>query len=443
LLVREAAGKLRALGMMRVRKKCETQIVYAKAFLLWIFLGCVTGVVLGVVGSAFHFSIEKAAQLREAYPWLLFLLPAGGFLIALLYHFFLGDDMGTNFVLIAVRDNRRLRLRKAPLIFVSTVITHLLGGSAGREGAALQLGGSIASCIGHKLRLDCQSLRILVVCGMSAAFSAVFGTPLAAAVFAMEVVHVGVMHYSAIVPALLASLVGFQAASLCGAHPVAFHVTGIPGLTLLSMAQVTVLGILLAVLAILFYEGIHTASRLYQKFLPNIILRAAAGGLLVVALTLLVGARDYNGAGMEMIHSAVGGSARPEAFLLKILFTALTLGAGFKGGEIVPAFFTGATFGCVAGPLLGLSPSFSAALGMTALFCGITNCPITSLLLSFELFGGEGLPLFALCIAVSYMLSGHGGLYSEQQMVFSKLKPELYAKDPKICYEREPCHRVP
>ncbi len=420
-----------------MQKKLEKQLVYATAFLRWVIFGCVMGFLMGVVGVTFHYGIEKVTELREAYSWLIWLLPVGGLVIALLYHFFLGDDMGTNFVLVAVRDNKRLRLRKAPLIFISTIITHLVGGSSGREGAALQLGGSIASFIGHKIKLDCQSLRILVVCGMSAAFSAVFGTPLASTVFAMEVVHVGVIHYSAIVPAMLSSLMGYEVAGWFGWEHASYAVTGIPELSMLSILQVTVMGILFAVLAIVFYEGIHTASRLYKKYLPNIMLRTSIGGVIVLLLTLLVGTYDYNGAGMNVITAAIGGFARPEAFALKILFTALTIGAGFKGGEIVPAFFTGATFGCVVGPLLGLAPSFSAALGMTALFCGITNCPITSLLLSFELFGGAGMPLFALCCAVSYMLSGHGGLYSEQQMVFSKLKPELHVKEPKVYYKKE------
>jgi H+/Cl- antiporter ClcA len=148
--------------------------------------------------------------------------------------------------------------------------------------------------------------------------------------------------------------------------------------------------------------------------------------VLVIALTLLVRSYDYNGTGMGVISSALGGYARPEAFALKLLFTAVTLGAGFKGGEIIPVFFSGATFGCVVGPLIGLPASFSAGLGLTALFCGVTNCPVTSVMLAFELFGGGGLPLFVLCSAVSYVLSGYGGLYYEQKIVFSKFKPEYY-----------------
>src|SRR5699024_2385028 len=185
----------------------------------------------------------------------------------------------------------------------------------------------------------------------------------------------------------------------------------------------------------------HAAPHLYDKYLPNHLVRAAVGGGVVIALTFLVwlwnpGTYDYNGAGEAVLHAAIEGQARPEAFLLKMLFTTITLGAGFKGGEIVPVFFTGATFGCTAAPLLGLHPSFGAGLGMVSVFCGVTNCPLTALLLSLEpfagdsygMFTGQSLGLFAVCIAVSYMLSGYYGLYSEQKILYSKLRPEFINK---------------
>jgi len=408
-----------------MREFFKSQLSHAGAFVRWVVIGCGIGLLVGAVAVAFHFGIELANELRIAHPWLIWLLPVGGVAIVLLYRFGgMSEDRGTNLVLVAVQQNERMRLRTAPLVFISTIITHLLGGSACHEGAALQIGGSIASSIGHKAKLDNASVRIMVVCGMSAAFSAMFGTPLTAAIFAMEVVHVGVMHYSAIVPAMLSALVGLQVADWFGGIHTRFIVTGIPALGPLSLLQVMAIGVLFALLAILFYQAIHAASHLYKKYLPNPILRVVVGGTLVIILTLLTGTHDYNGAGMGVITAAIGGVAKPGAFALKILFTAVTLSAGFKGGEIIPAFFTGATFGCVVGPMLGLDPSFAAALGMTALFCGITNCPITSLLLSLELFGAEGLPFFALCCAVSYMLSGYGGLYTEQKIMYSKHRHE-------------------
>ena len=337
-------------------------------------------------------------------------------------------DRGTNFVLAAVRENEPMRLRTAPLIIAATVITHLVGGSAGREGAALQMGGAISGRLGRWMRLDEKDERIITMCGMSAGFAALFGTPLAAAVFSMEMVSVGVMYYAAMVPCLLSALIARLTAGLLGAVPAAFDLAALPELSAPNMARLAVLGVLCALLSILFCTAMHQAARFYGRVTDKPVVRAVLGGALVLALTLLLGTEDYCGAGMEVIGRAVAGTARPEAFLLKIGLTALTLGAGFKGGEIVPSFFAGATFGCVAGPLLGLPASFGAAAGLTAVFCGVTNCPMTSILLAYELFGGAGLPQFALVCAVSFMLSGYSGLYSEQKIIYSKLRPEYINK---------------
>ena len=411
-------------------------------FVKWLIFACLIGLICGGVGTLFHFAIDAAAELRGEYPWLLWLLPAGGALIVLLYRWCgMEKDRGTNFVLVAVRENEPLRLRTAPLIFAATVITHLVGGSSGREGAALQLGGSISSKIGRWMGLDDKDSRVITMCGMSAAFSALFGTPLTAAMFSMEVTSVGVLYYAAIVPCVLSSIVGLWMAQAFHVPPTQFSLDGVPNLTPLTLVQVIGLGILFALLSVFFCRLMHAAPHLYDKYLPNHLVRAAVGGGVVIALTFLVwlwnpGTYDYNGAGEAVLHAAIEGQARPEAFLLKMLFTTITLGAGFKGGEIVPVFFTGATFGCTAAPLLGLHPSFGAGLGMVSVFCGVTNCPLTALLLSLELFAGDSygmftgqsLGLFAVCIAVSYMLSGYYGLYSEQKILYSKLRPEFINK---------------
>ncbi|MBE6973230.1 MAG: chloride channel protein [Ruminococcaceae bacterium] len=394
-------------------------------FARWLVLSCGAGILIGLVGVAFHYGIHMATQLRLAHPHLLLLLPVTGVVIVLLYRVCgMERDRGTNLVLVAVRQAHPMRLRTAPLIFLSTVLTHLAGGSAGREGAALQLGGSMAETAGRLLGLDEKDRRVLTMCGMSAAFSALFGTPLTAAIFSMEVVSVGVMYYAAIVPCLLSSLTALELAKLLGVHPERYAVSGIPGLSSLSIVQSATLGIGCALLAVLFCRAVHMAPHLYDRVTQKSVLKALLGGVLLLILTLLVGSQDYNGAGSHVIERALEGEARPEAFLLKILFTAITLGAGFRGGEIVPVLFTGATFGCVAGPLIGLSPSFGGALGMAGMFCGATNCPISSILLAYELFGGQSLPLFALCCGVSYMMSGYSGLYSEQKIVYSKFRAE-------------------
>ena len=409
---------------MRLSERVKNPIWQLWLLVKWTLYSCGAGGLVGLVAVAFHYSIAYGTQLRAEHPRMIWLLPSAGVTIVMLYRICkMEKDRGTNFVLVAVREAEPMKLRTAPLIFVSTIITHVAGGSAGREGAALQLGGSLAAAVGRSIRLDESDSRVMVMCGMSAAFSALFGTPITAAMFAMEVVSVGRLYYAAFVPCVAASLAGFQVAQLCGVHPHTYPVTGVAALTPTAMLQVILLGGLCAVLSIFFCQVMHTAPKLYGK-INSTLLRAILGGMLVLALTLLVGNQDYNGAGDPVIRRMLLGETIPEAFLLKILFTALTLGAGFRGGEIVPVLFTGCALGTTVGPLLGLSHSFAGALGMAAVFCGATNCPLSSIFLAYELFGGEGLPLYALCCGVSYMLSGYYGLYSEQRIIYSKFRTE-------------------
>ena len=394
-------------------------------FVRWIFFACIIGTLIGCVGAIFYHAITWAGAFRVAHPKILFGLPIAGLCIVWLYQISdMERDQGTNLVIISVRENAPIRLRTAPLIIVTTIITHLFGGSSGREGAALQLGSSISASVGRLMRLDDKDERIIKMCGMAAGFAALFGTPLAASVFAMEVVSVGVMYYAAIFPCLLSALVAVITAKSLGGHAEAFSMTGVPEMTLLVLVQVVVLGVLCALVALIFCKIFGTVHRFYARYLKNLYLRAAVGGCIVVGLSLLLGTSDYNGAGIGVIEHAFAGNAHPAAFLIKIVLTAITLGAGFKGGEIVPALFAGATFGCFYGDFLGLSGSFSAGIGMIAVFCGVTNCPLTSILLAYELFGGAGLCLIALACAVSYMLSGYSGLYRAQKIVYSKMRAE-------------------
>lgn len=417
--------------LRQFKENVETGEDIFVTFLSWSFAGGIIGSIVGMVGILFHWALEWAAEYREANPGVLWLLPVGGVLIVLAYRMErMENDKGTNFILAAVRSNAFVSVRTAPLIFVSTVLTHLFGGSAGREGAALQLGGSIAARIGRAVELDERQKRIITMCGMAAGFSALFGTPLTSVVFAMEVITVGVMHYSAIVPCTISALVAAGLAKGAGISAPCYNVLGVPAEVKLDTGWcVGLLGIGCALLSILFCVVMEMVSGRYKKYFPNPMLRAFVGGCLVIGLTYLVGCRDYNGAGMELIAKAIGGEAKTEAFLLKILFTALTLGAGFKGGEIVPSFFVGATFGCVVGPILSLPASFAASLGMAAVFCGVTNCPLASVFLCIELFGIRGIGYYAICCGISYMLSGYYGLYSEQKIMYSKVQPEFINKN--------------
>lgn len=389
----------------------------------WVFFAVIVGVAVGLCGTMFSILLTFVTDMRIEYPWLILFLPVGGLIIVGLYYLLHDqNDTGTNLVISAIHSDDHLPFRMTPLIFLSTLITHLLGGSAGREGAALQMGGSLGNTLGRIFRFDEKDRHVMIMCGMSAAFSALFGTPMAAAIFPLEVVSVGVMYYMALVPCVISSLVARGVADAFGVANEMFLVTSIPKFTVLTAVKISVLAVLCALVSILFCIMLHKTEEGYRHFVKNPYLRVAVGGCIVVLLTFLVGNQTYNGTGIAIIEQCIDGTVRPEAFLLKMLFTALTLGAGYKGGEIVPTFFTGAAFGCLFGNVLGFSPTLCTAVGMSSMFCGVTNCPISSLLISFELFGYEGMPYFLLAIAFSYMLSGYYGLYRSQKILYSKFK---------------------
>ena len=395
----------------------------------WVIVSILAGVIVGLVSTAFFFGMDIVTSLRIHYSWLIFFLPLGGLLIVFLYKLLHDEhDTGTNLVISAIHSGEEVPLRMVPLIFISTLATHLFGGSAGREGAALQFGGSIGNSLGKLFRFDEKDQHIMIMAGMSAAFSTLFGAPMAAAIFSMEVVSVGIMHYSALVPCVLASLVANGIATHLGVVHELFQIHNVPTFTLLSAIKLTGLSILCAFVSMLFCIILHQTEHLYQKYIKSPYLRAFAGGCIILVLTLFVGSQTYNGTGLNIIEHCLSGSVGPEAFFLKILFTALTLGAGYKGGEIVPSLFIGASFGSLFGNLLGLPHGICAAIGMTSVFCGVTNCPITSLLISFELFGYDGMPFYLLAIAFSYMLSGYFSLYKSQKIVYSKFKTNYINK---------------
>lgn len=410
-------------------------IFYQNAvFLKWLFIAVFSGIVIGAVGAVFHELLGYVTVLRQNNSFLILLLPIGGVIIVWLYKMCgMDKDGGTNSIIRGARGEETVSPKTAPLIIIATLLTHLFGGSAGREGAALQLGGSLISPLRKPLKLSDEDYSTLIMCGMAAGFSALFGTPVAAAVFAIEVTVVGIVHYSAIVPCLISSVTAAITASAIGVHPTTFTVETVPAFgsgSAVTALQVLLMGIACALVSVLFCAAIPGISGAYKKYIPNAYLRAAIGGLIVAALSyglyFLTGSFDYNGAGTDIIEKAFAGECRPEAFLVKILLTALTLGAGFKGGEIVPTMFTGATFGCLFGNLIGLPPSFGAALGLVAVFCGVTNCPFSAIILSIELYSTKGLPYFALAIGLSYMLSGYRGLYSAQKFYDNKLRNKKF-----------------
>lgn len=412
------------------RRIKETALHYAGAvwqdlsnLIKWLVIAAATGCIVGAASTLFSHVLKAVTNCREEHGWFFFLLPVMGLIIVFLYQTLGRNDGGTNQVLSTVRAKDDVPLRSAPLIFVSTALTHLAGGSAGREGAAIQLGGSIANQLGRWIRLDEADRRVMVMCGMSAAFSALFGTPMAAAVFALEVVSVGVMYYTALMPCMIASLIASGFAAGMGVTPERFHVTEIPALTLETGVKTGAVAIGCAAVSICFCMLLAGVSRLYARWLKNPYIRVAVASAVIIAITLLLDTTQYMGSGAELIEKAVeSGEADRLAFFWKMLLTAITMKAGFRGGEIVPSFCIGATFGCVLGQLLGISPSLCAACGMTAVFCGVTNCPITSMLIAFEMFGFRGVSFYLIAVSISYAVSGYYGLYKEQTIVYSKYK---------------------
>lgn len=415
-----------------IKRKFKSALNYVRTFIKWLIISVVTGTVGGLVGTLFHVSIDFVTELRSQNTWILFFMPIGGLIIVFLYKVTkMWDNGGTNNIINSVKEKETVPFKLAPLIFISTVITHLVGGSSGREGAALQLGGSIGAQSAKFFRQDKMNKNIVIMCGMSSVFSALFGTPITATVFAIEVISVGIMYYAGLVSCIFSALTAYVIAKSFGVTPVHFTVTGIPALGFSVVIKIIVLAALCAVVSIIFCVSMRKTALFGKKLIKNDYLRAVIGGIIVILLTLLVGTYDYNGAGMNIVQRAIDGKANWYDFILKIIFTAVTLAAGFKGGEIVPTFFVGATFGCVCGSLLGLDPGFSAALGLTTLFCGVVNCPFAAFLLAIEIFGAEGIIYYAMVSGIGYMLSGYYGLYSSQKIVYSKLRAEYINMDAK------------
>ena len=401
---------------------------YLRIFIKWGLLGLIIGVLGGLLGAAFSHTLSFVTELRQSHPWILLLLPVGGLATIGLYRIFkMSGNRGANEIIEAILRHKPVKAATAPVIFLSTAITHLVGGSAGREGAALQLGGSTASFLAKPLRLKEEERTVLIMSGMSAVFAGLFGTPLTATFFTMEFESVGTIFSPALLPCYLAAFTASRVAAGLGVHAEVFPIDTAVPFTALTNFHILLLSVGISLVGIAMCYLFHKADDLARRKIPNTWLRITAGGLLLLVMTILVGDQRYNGAGMDMAITALEGHAQGYDFILKLLFTAITLAAGFKGGEIVPTFCIGATFGCFIGSLLGMDAGFAAALGLVGLFCCVTNSPISALFLSVEMFGSANLPTFAFVCVIVFVLSGNWGLYSSQIIQFSKAR--LVRKD--------------
>lgn len=396
-------------------------------YLKWVGIALLLGGVMGVVGAGFYYSLAYVTNIRTTYGWLIWLLPVGGMVIVALYQHFEKtpknkENHGTNMVLAAVNSDEDIPLRMTPLIFVSSIISHLFGASVGREGAALQMGASIGSYCARLLKRNDNDKKIMIMTGMAAGFSAIFGAPITATIFSIEVISVGVMYYAALVPCALSSLTAIYVAKQLGVQYAVYSLKDIPEFTPFTAGMTMVLGILCALLSIIICIVLILSERFFKTIFENPYIRVFVSGTAIALMTLAVGRQTYNGLGTSIIASAVAGQAVWYACFLKLAFTAVSLAGGYRGGEIIPTLVMGATFGCWAASFLGLPPALGAALGMTAVFCGVTNSPIASFIMGLELFGGKGIWFFGIVVAVSYMLSDYYGIYKSQLIIYSKYR---------------------
>lgn len=383
-----------------------------KPYLSILLISLTLGLCGGVVGAVFFHLFTAVTNLRTANPWLVFMLPLGGLLTVKIYKLLKTEDLSTDSVLKSLKGEKRVSPWLLPAVFVSSLLTHLFGGSAGKEGAALQMGGAVSSLLSNKLKVDESKSDIGTVCGMSAFFSALFGTPLGASVFAAEVVFLKKQSYKWLIPSLLSGFTAFLISGILGVHPERFSLS-LPAFDFSLFWKTGVIILVCSAVCILFVFTLEKTKELFRKIFKNPYVRIAAGGILIILLTVIEGSGDYNGGGMNIVEKIFShNTVKYEAFLLKIIFTAITVAAGFKGGEIVPTFFIGATSGGALALLLGVPAPFGAALGMAVLFGGATNCSLSAILLCGEMFGFKGIAYFAVASAVAHLLTTKNRLYN-------------------------------
>jgi len=381
---------------------------------LLIFGAVAVGALCGAIGGAFSRCISFVTAERAENEWLIFLLPLGGLVSVALYKLTKTEGIGTDRALESATARSETPVLLMPVIFAASVITHLFGGSAGKEGAALQLGSGVADTVSKLVKTDKKAHSVLTICGMSALFSAVFGTPVGASVFALEVAVIGKINALAVFPSLISSITAYFVSTSLGVTPERFSVETVPVFGIEELLKTVIVSVAVSLTAGIFCKALHGGEKLAEKLFKNSFLRIFAGGCIIIVLTLIFGT-DYNGGGMFVIERIFEeGFVRPEAFLLKIIFTVITVSAGYKGGEIDPSFFIGATLGAALSGIVGLPVGFCAAIGMTAFFGGVTNCPIASAVIAVELFGANGLVLFAVAAFTSRVFFAKTSLYHKQ-----------------------------
>ena len=394
--------------------------------LKWLLLAFVVAVLAGTASAGFLFALDWATRTRLAHAWLIWLLPVAGFAVGWLYlRYGSSVEGGANLLIDEIHDPKKIiPLRMAPLVLGGTVLSHLFGASVGREGTAVQMGGALADQLTRMFRLNNEDRRIILMAGISAGFASVFGTPLAGALFGLEVLAIGRLRYEAMLPCLAAAVIADQVGLLWGQlfniQHTHYAVPLIPALSAWTLCAMVIAGVLFGLTGKIFAQATHGLSALMKRWISYAPLRPLIGGLVVALAVWLLGTDRYIGLGIPTIVDALQEPLPAWDFLGKMAFTIVSLGTGFKGGEVTPLFFIGATLGNALGPLLHQPVALLAAIGFVAVFAGAANTPIASTLMAMELFGAEIGVYAAIACVVAYLFSGHAGIYRAQRSGHAK-----------------------
>lgn len=395
----------------------------------WFLICLILGIIVGGISAFFLLSLEWATNYRESHLWIIALLPLGGFVIGLSYHLY-GKSVvkGNNLLLEEFHSPKKIiPFKMAPLVLFGTILTHLVGGSAGREGTAVQVGGAVADRFTKILKLSKRDRQIVLIAGISAGFASVFGTPLAGGIFALEVIILGRIRLDAIIPSFMAAVLANYFCEIWGVPHTHYHINTVAEMTPVNLLWSLLAGIIFGLVAMLFSKSKMFWGNLFKTTIAYPPLRPVIGGVVLAAAVYFMGTTKYIGLGIPTIIDAFDVNLNSYDFLLKVLFTSFTLGAGFKGGEVTPLFFIGATLGNVLIWFIPLPMGLLAGMGFVAVFAGATNTPLACTVMGIELFGIESGLFIAIACSTAYLFSGHSGVYSSQ--IIGSPKHNLFLRE--------------
>ena len=394
-------------------KKAGNKLVFV---LKWLLISSIVGILVGSASAFFLVSLDWATNWREDNVWIIWLLPLGGLFIGLIYHYY-GKEVvkGNNQILEDIYHPKQvIPFKMAPLGRFGTIATHFFGGSAGREGTAVQMGAAISDQFARWFKMSKSERRMLLILGISSGFASVFGTPLAGAIFAIEVLIIGRMRYPIILPSLITAYMAHFTCLWWNVGHTHYEIGSVPAINLQVVLYSIFAGIIFGLAAFTFSKSVKLFATGFLKLIKYPPMRPLLGGVVIAFVVYLLGTTKYIGLGIPIIVEAFQNPLPPADFLIKIAFTAFTLAAGFKGGEVTPLFFIGATLGNALSLLIPLPMALLAGMGFVAVFSGATNTPIACTAMGFELFGASGLVFIGIACFTAYLFSWYSGIYSQQ-----------------------------